>query len=373
MPYDNEYNQKIANMINSSNEKYLQHLQNISDDGDENAIPRSFFGDMRGGAIVQTNSARKGDIPYGEYAGGAYGSVAGYASGNFRDTGFGTVEGAGKHIKCMGCGVCDGCKRCMNCKGCKGCKGAGHSGGARVVPSDIRTLSSIPFNVPVDDYKVKGGMMSIMPVRDEAMPELGSANLKRAIGGTILGALENVGSAKKKVGRPSKMSGGMLKSEMHSSTMSGFGKSGGAFKLGDLFKSDFWTNLKVDTGSGKPAKLKKMMKINDLLDSEFFKKLKVEGKGNKMKLKKHMKGGFRVGDLFTSDFWNNLNVSDGRGKISVDDSIIMNDLPKMKIKGKGHSGGAKEKKPPSEKQLAARAKFIAMVKAKSAAAKANKK
>ena len=345
MPYDNPYNQNIANMINNNNEKYLNHLQAISDNGDENPIPRSFFGDMRGGMIVQSNSARKDSNAYGEYEGGAYGSVSGYSKGTFRDTGFGSVEGAGKHVKCMGCGVCDGCKRC---------KGSGHSGGAYVVPSDVRTLSSIPFNVPVDEYKVKGGVMSIMPVKDRVMPELGSANLKRVVGGTILGALENVGGAKKKVGRPSKMSGGMLKSEMHSSTMSGFGKSGGAFKLGDLFKSDFWTNLKVDTGSGKPAKLKKMMKMNDLLDSEFFKKLKVEGKGDKMKLKKHMKGGFRVGDLFTSDFWNNLNVSDGRGHSGGSQ------------KGKGHSGGAKEKKPPSEKQLAARAKFVAMVRAKSA-------
>jgi hypothetical protein len=243
MPYDNEYNMNISNQILNRDDKYITHLQKMSDYGADNAIPRSFY--AKSGAGLVMNTAYKG----------GYGSTSGFANGTFRDTGFDRVEGAGggsMEYKKTGGGEYDldnlnyfydknfkmdkfyGRGTKLQVMPEYGSVELMRKTGGFVVPSDVRTLEPIKYNVPVDDYKTK-----------------------RVLGGAILGALEG---GKKKKGRPSKMKGGLIeKAQMHSSTMSGFGKSksGGGFDefKRDLNKFDFNT-IKDWIGLGKYHKMK---------------------------------------------------------------------------------------------------------------------
>lgn len=202
MSYNNPYNMNIRNQVLALDQDFI----NRSNSYDLNNGELSFVD----GVNTENMTSNNGGEP----------NMSGYAAGTFRDTGYGSVLGAGMS------GMA------------KHCKG----GAVNFMPMPY------PRNPPRDDVKrVVGGAILGGEVNDvarkrrtkkveselKAEPGLGAGKS----GGKLIPKEEMKGSTmsggEKKRGRPSKMSGG--------------------FKVGDLFTSDFWNNIRIESGSGKSA------------------------------------------------------------------------------------------------------------------------
>lgn len=190
MSYNNPYNMNIRNQLLSIDQAYINH----SNSYDLNNGNLSFENGVNTENMI-SNSGGESDM-------------SGYAKGTFRDTGFGSVLGAGMT------GMAKHCK-----------------GGAM--------------------------KLAVMPNED----------VSRVVGGAILGGEVNDEPRKRRnkqvePGAGAGKSGGRMvpKEELKGSTMSGGkvkkgrpSKMSGGFKVGDLFTSDFWNNIRIESGSGKSA------------------------------------------------------------------------------------------------------------------------
>ena len=106
------------------------------------------------------------------------------------------------------------------------------------------------------------------------------------------------------------------------------GMSGG-FALGELGDSDFWNKLKISH--------KNDFKMSDLSDPSFWKSISV-GSGLNTP---HCSGGFALGDLGDMDFWRKLRVEGGgmSGGFALGDLGDTDFWKKIRIEGGGMSGG----------------------------------
>lgn len=94
MPYDNPLNRKIADELRKINQAYINHTLNSYD------VAESTVGNADKKLVDSTNIFQKqNELENKEHLeGSGYGARGGFATGTFRDTGFGSVEGAGKYM-----------------------------------------------------------------------------------------------------------------------------------------------------------------------------------------------------------------------------------------------------------------------------------
>lgn len=198
MSYNNPYNMNIRNQLMAIDQAYINRSNSYDLDNGE----LSFVDGVNTENMISNS--------------GGESNMSGYAEGTFRDSGFGSVLGAGM------------------------------SGMAK--------------------YR-KGGAMNFEPMPYPRNPP--REEVQRAVGGAILGGEPNDVARKRRNKKAEAepdsgagKSGGKLipKEELKGSTMSGGEKKKGrpskmlgGFKVGDLFTSDFWKNIRIESGSGKSA------------------------------------------------------------------------------------------------------------------------
>ena len=91
MPYNNSLNRDIAKQLREINERFINHTPNSYD------VAESKVGTANKRLVDETNIGQEeGHLKTLE--GGAYSARGGFAKGTFRDTGFGSVLGAGKYM-----------------------------------------------------------------------------------------------------------------------------------------------------------------------------------------------------------------------------------------------------------------------------------
>jgi len=217
MSYNNPYNMNIREQLLALDQAYI----NRSDSYDLNNGSLSFENGVNTENMISNS--------------GGESNMSGYAEGSFRDTGFGSVLGAGM------------------------------TGMAK-------------------HYKGGAMRLAVMPNED----------VSRVVGGAILG------------GEPNDVARKRRNKKVESEPGSGAGKSGGRMVPEEELKGSTMSGGKVK--KGRPSK---------------------------------MSGGFKVGDLFTSDFWNNIRIESGSGKSGGAKCKVCKCENCECKKGRGKSGGAK--------------------------------
>lgn len=95
MPYNNALNRSIAEQLRKNDEAYIKHTANSYD------VAESQVGYAHTRNVDESNIHQiENDLQYKEnhLEGGAYGARGGFATGTFRDTGYGSVEGGSKYM-----------------------------------------------------------------------------------------------------------------------------------------------------------------------------------------------------------------------------------------------------------------------------------
>ena len=193
--------------------------------------------------------------------------MSGFASGTFRDTGYGSVLGAG--MKGMA----------MHCKG------------GALFPNDL-IMNELPMTKEFRTPDRERTKLSVMPNED----------VSRVVGGAILGGETNDVARQRRNARNK--------------------------ELGTVARS-------IGGKKHKPLKGVKLIESDQMKGSFMSGGLKKKGRPSKMS------GGFKVGDLFTSDFWNNIRIESGSGKSGGVKCCNVCKKAKCECMGAGKSGGMK--------------------------------
>jgi len=212
---------------------------------------------------------------------GGESNMSGFAAGTFRDTGYGSVLGAGMKGMAM------------------------HVKGGALFPNN-QFINELPPK------------LAVMPDED----------VSRVVGGAILGGEPNDVARQRRNARNKEL--GIDLSMMDE-----------PLKLkekGEVKNS----NVKPDTVARSiGGKKHKPLKGGKLIESDQMKGSFMSGGLKKKGRPSKMSGGFKVGDLFTSDFWNNIRIESGSGKSGGMKCCDVCKKAKCECMGRGKSGGMK--------------------------------